>query len=572
MEWTHCLIPTLKEIPSDAEIISHKLMLKAGLIKKLASGIYTLLPLGFKVMLKIINIVREEMNMAGAEELLMPILSPSELWKETGRWELYGEELFRIKDRQDRYFALGPTHEEVITDIARNVIKSYRDIPKNFYQIQNKFRDEIRPRFGVMRAREFMMKDAYSFDRDEKGSEITYKKMFDAYLRIFNRCGLRFKAVEAESGAIGGSFSHEFMVLAENGEEVIINCPKCDYAANKDKAEGISKFKGNESDELKKIEKVLTPDKKTIKSVTEFLKKEACELIKTLIYVCDGKPMAVLIKGDDELNENKLKRFLNAKELTMAEAKLVEKVSNSPVGFAGPVGLNNVDIIADNTIKKMKNFVVGSNEKDYHLINVNLDKDFKVKEFADLRFVSGEDICIKCGSNLTELRGIEVGHTFKLGTKYSEAMGAEFLDEDGKRKSIVMGCYGIGITRIMGAAIEQGNDEDGIIWPVPIAPYLVIITAINYKDEKIKELADSIYDILIKNNIEVLLDDRDVSAGVKFKDADLIGIPIRIIVGTKAIKENVLEVRLRKTKEEFKLKEEEVLEKIKKLSIEDLKK
>lgn len=565
MKWSHCLIQTLKEVPSEADVISHRLMLKAGLIKKLASGIYTLLPLGFKVMLKIINIVREEMNTAGAEELLMPILAPSELWKETGRWDLYGEELFRVQDRQDRFFALGPTHEEVITDIARHTIKSYRDIPKNFYQIQIKFRDEVRPRFGVMRAREFMMKDAYSFDRDEKNSEITYKKMFDAYCNIFSRCGLKFKAVEAETGAIGGSFSHEFMVLAEKGEEVIMNCPKCSYAANKDIAEGISKFEGNDNDELKNLEKVWTPDKKTIKSVANFLKKEDYELVKTLIYVYDGKPIAVLIKGDDELNENKLKRFLHSKELTIADAKLVEKISNSPVGFAGPIKLNGVDIIADNTIKKMKNFVVGGNEKDYHLMNVNLDRDFKVKEFADLRFVSGGDTCIKCGSNLKELRGIEVGHTFKLGTKYSESMGARYLDEDGRRRSIVMGCYGIGITRIICAAIEQNNDEMGIIWPMPIAPYQVIITGINYKHNKIKELADSIYDILVKNNIEVLLDDRDVSAGVKFKDADLIGIPVRITVGTKAINEKVLEVRLRKTKEEFKLKEEEVLEKIQKL-------
>jgi len=571
MRWSSCLIPTLKEIPSEAEVISHKLMLKAGLIRKIASGIYTLLPLGFKVMLKIVNIVREEMNKAGAEELLMPILAPSELWKETGRWGLYGKELFRVKDRQDRDFALGPTHEEVITDLVRNEIRSYRDLPKNFYQIQVKFRDEPRPRFGLLRAREFMMKDAYSFDVDEKNAEITYKKMFDAYCNIFSRCGLNFKAVEAETGNIGGSFSHEFMVLANNGEELIIYCNKCGYAANKERAEGISNFKGNENDELKKLEKVYTPGKRTIKEVTEFLKKEPFELVKTLIYVADGKPIAVLIKGDDELNENKIKRSLNITEIAMADEKLVREITNSPVGFAGPVGLKNIPIFADNSIKKLKNFVVGANEEDYHLINVNLERDFKVKEFFDLRFVKEGDFCNKCGSTLSTLKGIEVGHTFKLGTKYSEAMNAKFLDENGVRKTIIMGCYGIGITRIISAAIEQWNDEDGIIWPISIAPYHVIITVINYKDEKIKELADSIYNVLMKNNIEVLLDDRDISAGVKFKDADLIGIPIRITIGPKAIKENLLDVRLRKTKKEFKLKREEVLEEIQKLINEGLK-
>lgn len=563
MRWTNTFIPTLKEVPSEAEVISHKLMLKAGLIKKLASGIYILLPLSFKIMLKIINIIRDEMNKAGAEELLMPILTPAELWIETGRWSLYGKELMKMKDRQEREFALGPTHEEIITNLVRSEVRSYRDLPRNFYQVQIKFRDEVRPRFGIMRAREFMMKDAYSFDRDESSAEVTYKKMFDAYANIFKRCGLNFRAVEAESGNIGGSFSHEFMVLANTGEELIIHCKNCGYAANKERAEGNNNFKGNEKEEAKTLEKVLTPAKKTVKDVLEFLKKKPEELVKTLIYISDGKPVAALVKGDDELNLNKLKRVLNSNELVMAEPETVEKITNSPVGFAGPIGLKEIPIIADNTIKNIKNFIVGANQKDYHYINANHERDFKVNIYADLRFTSEEDRCIKCGSSLTGLRGIEVGHTFKLGTKYSKLMKADYLDNNGERKLIVMGCYGIGVTRIIGAAIEQGNDEAGIIWPVEIAPYHAVITAINYNDSKIKEMADSIYEELLKNNIDVLLDDRDASAGVKFKDADLIGIPLRITVGSRALKEGVFEIKSRKTKEEFKLKKEEILDKVK---------
>ena len=565
MRWSKALIPTLKEVPAEAEIVSHKLMLKAGMIRKVASGLYNFLPIGFKVYLKIEKIIREEMDKAGALEILMPIMTPSELWMETGRWNLYGKELVRVKDRANREYALGPTHEEVVTDLARTEIRSYRDMPKNFYQIRNKFRDEIRPRFGVMRCREFIMKDAYSFDRNEECAEESYKIMFEAYKKIFTRCGLDFRPVEADTGNIGGSFSHEFMVLANNGEEVIINCPACGYAANREKAEGVSAFCGNEKEELKSLEKVSTPGQHTVEQVTVFLKKTPSELVKTLLYMADGKPVAALIKGDDELNEHKLKNFLKANELVMMTAEEVEAASKAPVGFAGPVNLLGMKIFADNAVMKMKNFVIGANEKDAHYINANFERDFKINKFIDLRSAGAGDTCVKCGQTLTALRGIEVGHTFKLGLKYSKAMKAEFLDEDGKRKPMVMGCYGIGVTRIIGAAIEQGNDENGIIWPMAIAPYHVTITALNYNDEKVKVIADSVYKEMQDAGLEVILDDRDVSAGFKFKDAELVGIPLRITVGNKAVNEGLFEIKVRKTKEEFALKREELLPKIKAL-------
>lgn len=565
MKWSKALIPTLKEVPAEAEIASHKLMLKAGLIRKVASGLYNFLPLGFKVYYKIENIIREEMDKAGALEILMPIMTPAELWNETGRWGLYGKELVRVKDRANRDFALGPTHEEVVTDLARTEIKSYRDMPKNFYQIRNKFRDEIRPRFGVMRAREFIMKDAYSFDRNEACAEESYKIMFEAYNKLFARCGLSFRAVEADSGNIGGNFSHEFMVLANSGEETIINCPACGYAANKEKAEGNPVFEGNLNEEHKPLEKIHTPGQHTVEQVVAFLKTTPAQLVKTLLYMADGKPVAALVKGDDELNEVKLRKFLGSNELVMMTAAQVESYSKAPVGFAGPVGLAGMKIFADNSVSKMRNFVIGANENDMHYVNANFERDFKINKFLDLRVSSEGDLCVKCGSCLSSLKGIEVGHTFKLGTKYSKAMKAEFLDEDGKRKLMVMGCYGIGVTRIIAAAIEQGNDENGIIWPMALAPYHVIITALNYKDEKIKALSDSIYEELTAKGVEVILDDRDMSAGFKFKDAELIGIPVRITVGNKAVNEGLFEIKLRKTKEEFAVKREEVIAKVKEI-------
>ncbi|MFH1075041.1 MAG: proline--tRNA ligase [Candidatus Firestonebacteria bacterium] len=562
MRWSKALIPTLKEIPAEAEIISHKLMLKAGLIRKVASGLYNFLPLGFKVYLKIEKIIREEMDKAGAFEILMPIMTPAELWMETGRWDLYGKDLVKVKDRAGREYALGPTHEEAVTDLARKEIRSYRDLPKNFYQIRNKFRDEIRPRFGVMRCREFIMKDAYSFDRNEESAEESYKIMFEAYKKIFTRCGLDFRPVEADTGNIGGSFSHEFMVLANTGEEVIINCPACGYAANREKAEGIPSFCGKEKEELKPLKKVSTPAQHTVEQVTAFLKKAPSELVKTLLYVADGKPVAALVKGEDELNEHKLKNFLKAAELVMMTEEQVKTATKAPMGFAGPVNLAGMKIFADNAVMKMKNFVIGANEKDMHFINANFERDFKINKFIDLRTAAEGDICVKCGRVLSGLKGIEVGHTFKLGLKYSKAMKAEFLDEDGKRKPMVMGCYGIGVTRIIGAAIEQGNDENGIIWPTAIAPYQAVITALNYNDEKVKALADSLYEGFKTAGVEVLLDDRDVSAGFKFKDAELVGIPFRVTVGNKAVNKGLFEIKVRKTKEEFTMKREEVLSEI----------
>ncbi len=562
MKWSKALIPTLKEVPAEADIISHKLMLKAGLIRKVASGLYNFLPLGFKVYYKIENIIREEMDKAGALEILMPILSPAELWYETGRWGLYGKELMRLKDRANRDFVLGPTHEEVVTDLARTEIKSYRDMPKNFYQIRNKFRDEIRPRFGVMRSREFVMKDAYSFDRNEFCSEESYKNMFEAYNKIFNRCGLNFRAVEADSGNIGGSFSHEFMVIAASGEDTLISCSACGYAADKEKAESISASSGNEKEDLKTLEKIHTPGQHTVEQVVAFLKTTPAQLVKTLLYMADGKPVAALVKGDDELHEIKLQRFLGADELVMMTAEQVETYSKAPVGFAGPLGLSGMKIFADNAVAKLRNFVIGANEKDMHYINANFDRDFKINKFIDLRVPGEGDLCVKCGAALSSLKGIVVGHTYKLGTKYSKTMKAEFLDEDGKRKLMVMGCYGIGLARVIAAAIEQGNDENGIIWPMAIAPYHVIITALNYKDEKIKALSDSIYEELKTQGVEVILDDRDMSAGFKFKDAELIGIPVRITIGNKAVNEGLFEIKLRKTGEEFAVKREELSNKV----------
>ncbi len=565
MRWSSALIPTLKEVPAEAEIASHKLMIKAGLIRKVASGLYNFLPLGFKIYYKIENIIREEMDKAGALEILMPIMTPAELWHETGRWNLYGKELMRLKDRADREFALGPTHEEVVTDLARTEIKSYRDMPKNFYQIRNKFRDEIRPRFGVMRSREFVMKDAYSFDRNEPCAEESYKKMFEAYIKIFSRCGLNFRAVEADSGNIGGSFSHEFMALAASGEDTLINCPACGYAADREKAEGASPFCGNEKEVLKPLEKVSTPGQHTVEQVTGFLNKKASELVKTLLYMADGKPVAALVKGDDELHEIKLHRFLGVTELVMMTAQQVEEFSKAPVGFAGPVGLTGMKIFADNAVSKLRNFVTGANEKDMHYANANFDRDFKINKFLDLRVPKEGDLCVKCGSALVSLKGIVVGHTYKLGTKYSKSMKAEFLDEDGKRKLMVMGCYGIGLARVIAAAIEQGNDASGIIWPMAISPYQVIITALNYKDEKIKLFADSIYEEFKAKGVEVIIDDRDMSAGFKFKDAELIGIPVRITVGNKTVNEGLFEIKLRKTGEEFAVKREELFSKVKEI-------
>ena len=550
MRYSKYFIPTLKETPAEAEVISHKLMLRAGLIRKLASGIYTYLPAGLKAIKKVENIVREEMNRAGAVEVLMPAVQPAELWQESGRWDYYGRELLRFKDRHNHDSCLGPTHEEVITDLVRREIHSYKQMPLNLYQIQTKFRDEIRPRFGIMRGREFLMKDSYSFDAGEADAEKSYAIMYKAYNNIFRRCGLKFRAVEADTGSIGGSFSHEFMVLAEIGEDDIISCMKCDYAANVEKAE--VKWSGDEGladdNAMEPVEEAETPGKKSVEEVTAFLSIDPSRLVKTLIFKKDEGIIAVLVRGDHDLNEAKLKNLLKAGKVELAEPSQVEEVTGAPMGFAGPSGLK-VSIVADNCIKEMRNFVTGANQTDLHLLNVNLNRDFTVDVFGDIRSIQPEDSCPKCGEAIRFGKGIEVGHVFKLGTKYSKAMNAMFLDENGKENPIVMGCYGIGVSRTVASAIEQNHDKDGIIFPVPIAPFEVVILPLQMNKEEVVNAADSIYSGLVDNGIDVLIDDRDLRAGFKFKDADLLGTPLRVTIGSKSLNNGQVEMKLRSESE-----------------------
>ncbi len=562
MRYSQYFIPTVKETPADAEVISHKLMLRAGMIRKLAAGIYNYLPMGLRSIRKVENIVRDEMNRAGAIEILMPGVLPAELWQESGRWDHYGKELLRFRDRKDAEFCLGPTHEEIVTDLVRREIKSYRQMPINLYQIQSKFRDEIRPRFGLMRGREFIMKDAYSFDVDEKAADSSYEKMYRAYRRIFERCGLNFRAVEADTGAIGGSSSHEFMVLADSGEDAIVSCSRCEYAANVEKAESRHTETAEHADP-RPLEHVATPDKRTIEEVSEFLGVNAASMVKTLILLADGEPVVVLVRGDHDLNEIKLRNVLGCDAIEMAGDEIVQRVTNAPVGFAGPVGLS-VKIVADLAVRGMKNFVTGGNAKDLHLKNVNLDRDFKATLFADIRNVVHGDQCPRCESGTLEMwRGIEVGHVFKLGIKYSKALKATYLDADGKEQIIFMGCYGIGIGRTVAACIEQNHDENGIIFPLPIAPFHCIISALNMKEEAVRESSESIYGKLSAAGVEVLLDDRDERPGFKFKDADLVGIPLRIVVGSKNLAEGKVELKDRKTGEVLLLPVEEAVEKVK---------
>jgi prolyl-tRNA synthetase len=557
MRWTEFFLPTLKETPADAEIQSHKLMLRAGLIRRLSSGVYSLLPLGVRAARKVETIVREEMNRIGGLEILMPVLSPAELWEESGRWDVYGKELMRVKDRHDRYFALGPTHEEVVTDIVRKEVRSYRQLPLILYQIQTKFRDEVRPRFGVVRSREFIMKDAYSFHRDEESLAVTYNKMFEAYTRIFRRCGLRFGPVEADSGAIGGDVTHEFMVFADTGESQVFAC-ECGYAATIDRAEGVPPVFGTDSEE-KALEKVSTPSMKTVDEVTGFLKKQPWELLKTIIYKSNDGYVAVLIRGDREINEIRLSKVLGSANLSMATPEEIEKVTGGPLGFSGPVGLRGVRMIADQTVSYMRNMVTGANEYDAHFANVSLGRDFSVDEFHDLALVVDGDKCKRCGKELSTWRGIEVGQIFKLGTKYSEVMRAYFLDEEGKERPFVMGCYGIGVTRTVAAAIEQHSDKDGIAWPLGIAPFEVHILPTNVSDGDLRDSAEALYQGLIEAGIETLLDDRDERPGNKFKDADLVGAPIRITVGEKSAKEGKVEIRWRHSGETVKVPREDAV-------------
>jgi prolyl-tRNA synthetase len=547
MFYSRLLIPTLKEVPAEAEAASHILLFRAGMIRKLASGIYDYLPLGLRVLRKVEAIVREEMNRAGAQEVLLPAVQPAELWQESGRWQVYGKELLRFQDRHGRDCCFGPTHEEVITDLVRREVHSYRQLPVNLYQIQVKFRDEIRPRFGLIRGREFIMKDAYSFDIDEAGAEQTYRAMYEAYSRIFSRCGLTFKAVEADTGPIGGSFSHEFMVLADTGEDFLASCTSCDYAANLEKAE-VTAPEGNPGSPPAGVpQPVATPGVRT-EEVAAFLQVQPHNIVKTLIYETDQGPVAVLIRGDHDVNEVKVKNLLGATELLLAGPDRVKELTSAEVGFAGPMGLS-IPIYADQAVAVLSAMVTGANQNDQHLLGVHPQRDLQFTRVADLRQVTDQDPCPRCGAALAMLKGIEVGHVFKLGFKYSKALNARFLDAEGEEQYIFMGCYGIGVSRIVAASIEQGHDADGIIWPMPLAPFQVGLVPINMNDEITRETATRLHDDLEAAGIEVLLDDRDERPGVKFKDMDLLGLPLRVVVGPKTLAKGQAEVRQRRSPE-----------------------
>lgn len=553
MRWSRYYIPTLKEAPADAEVVSHKLLVRAGMIRKLTSGIYTWLPLGLRTLEKAKNIVRREMNAAGACEVLMPMVIPADLWIETGRWEKFGDQLLRFKDRNDRDYCLGPTHEEVITDLLRGEVRSYRQLPLNLYQIQTKFRDELRPRFGLMRGREFMMKDAYSFDCDDAGADKSYAAMRDAYHKIFSSMALGFRQVEADTGAIGGNFSHEFMVLAETGEDTIASCtdwPTCSWAANVERAPVVTQYVPDTGD-CPPVEEVSTPDQHSVEEVCAFLGVPASKLIKTLLMVADGKPVAALIRGDRELNEIKLRKLIGADDIRFASPEQVKEWTGAPVGFAGPVGLGGVDrIYADNELIAGNDWIAGANKADTHIRHLSLGRDVSLPlEWADLRNIVAGDPCPCCGKPMELKRGIEVGHIFKLGTKYSESMKAVFLDENGKEKPMIMGCYGIGVSRVVAACIEQNFDEGGIMFPPPLAPFDIHLINLDPKNAEVSAKADEINDFLEGLGLDVLYDDREERPGVKFKDADLIGLPAQIIVGGKSLSRGEVETKNRRSGE-----------------------
>ncbi len=549
MLYSRFFIPTLREDPADAETVSHRLMTRAGMIRKLAAGIYHYLPLGLRSLRKVEGIVREEMNRAGAVELLMPGVLPADLWRETGRWDQYGKELLRFKDRAGREFCLGPTHEEAITDLVRREVRSYKQLPLNLYQIQTKFRDEIRPRFGVMRAREFIMKDAYSFDADDEGADRSYWAMFEAYTRIFERCGLEFRAVQADTGNIGGTYSHEFVVLAPTGEDVIMSCGACDYAANIEMAEIGSRGSGGAeraSEEGRPPAEVHTPGVKTVEEVAQFLGVEESCLIKTLIVETNLGVVAALVRGDHELSLTKLRNRLGADWVELAGAERIEEVTGGPLGFSGPVGLRGIKIVADTAVPSVEGGVTGANKRDLHLVGVRYGRDYAADVVADIRVAAEGDPCPRCSAGrLTSSRGIEVGHVFRLGTKYSEAMGATFVDRDGKEKPFVMGCYGIGIGRTLAASIEQSHDERGIVFPLALAPFEVVVLPLKMQDASVRDAARGIYEALLGRGVEVVMDDRDEGPGSKFKDAELIGIPVQVAVGPKGLERGEVDLNLR---------------------------
>ena len=564
MRTSQLYAPTLREVPAEAEVISHKLMLRAGMIRKAAGGLYTYLPLAWRTIKKIEQIIRKEMDAAGGQEIAMPIVQPSELWKETGRWEVYGDEMFRVNDRHGREFCLGPTHEEMVTSIVRDEVRSYKQLPLMLYQIQNKYRDEIRPRFGLMRGREFIMKDLYSFDKDEEGMRVSYKKMYDAYTNVFTRCGLTFRPVEADNGAIGGGGSHEFTVLADAGESSIAYCEKCDYAASDEKAE--LKTIHAVQEEMLPLEKVATPGTKTIALVADYLKVSVEKTIKAVAYQNEKDDVVLaFVRGDHEVNEIKVLNAVGAIALRMADEAAIRTVGGEP-GFMSPIGVKKgTKIVVDSTVMEMVNAVAGANKVDTHYKNVTPKRDFGEPIVTDIRLVQEGDPCPRCGAPLKMTRGIEAGQVFMLGTKYSEALHATFLDENGKEKPLVMGCYGIGVGRTMAAAIEQNNDKDGIIWPKAIAPFEVVVVPVNAKVPEQLEMAEKIYSELKAVGIDVLLDDRKERAGVKFKDCDLIGYPLRVTVGPKAIEEGTVELRIRKTGETIVETKEAYLSKVQKL-------
>ena len=575
MKMSKLFVQTLREFPSDAEVISHKMLVRAGYIRKLTSGVYNYLPLMWRVLKKIENIVREEMDAAGAQELLMPFVQPKELWEESGRWEVYGKELMRLRDRHNREMCLGPTHEEIITSIARDGLKSYKQLPVNLYQIQSKFRDEVRPRFGLLRGREFIMKDAYSFDMTQEGLEKEYANMAQAYTKIFKRCGLNTKMVQSDSGAIGGSVSHEFMVITDTdaGENDVFYCDSCDYSANSNHA--VSNLPGvNEGVKLtgdwQTAQIVDTPNTHSIEELCDFLKIPATLIVKTLVYIIDKKPVLALIRGDKQVEETKLMNAAGGNDIRIATAGEIEEMMgvngfDAAKGFIGPQGLKEyngyeITVIADETVRDMKNFVIGVNQKDKHGIGYNWDLDVKLPEtVTDIRLVEAGELCPQCGKPLKVTRGIEVGNIFQLGTKYSKPMNAVYLDQNGKTQPYIMGCYGIGISRTAAAAVEAHYDEHGIKWPLAIAPYHAIVIPVSTKDEEQMRVANDIYTTLKKHGAEVVIDDRDERAGVKFKDADLIGFPYQIIVG-KSIADGNVEFKIRETDEKTAMKPEEAAE------------
>ena len=543
MRYRQTFIPTLREDPTEAEVISHKLLLRAGMMRQVARGVYDFLPLGLRVVRKVENIVREEMNRAGAQEILMPAVCPAELWQESGRWDVYGRELLRIKDRHDRDFCFGPTHEEVVTDIVRREIRSYRDLPLNLYQIQTKFRDEVRPRFGLMRGREFIMKDAYSFHTDLEDCQREYRNMYDAYRRVFDRCGLTYRPVEADTGAIGGSLSHEFQVLADSGEDAIVSCDSCDYAANVEKAELAPPPPPSDTREAA-LTPVETPDQRTIEEVSTFLGEPPERFVKTLLYETDtGAVVAALVRGDHELSEPKLKNLLGCEWVALADEETVHKVTGAPTGFAGPLRIK-AQLTSDQSLRGARGLVCGANERDMHMTGLDIERDLPSLQFADLRRATAGDTCPRCEQGtFTAHRGIEVGQTFYLGTKYSQAMNATYLDATGEQHPMEMGCYGIGITRTVAAAIEQNHDDAGIVWPKPLAPADIHIVPVNWNDDTTRKAAEDVYAKLRQSGTDVLFDDREERPGVKFKDADLLGIPLRATIGGKSLARGVIELK-----------------------------